>query len=340
VRVARRIVVPAAGVAIALTVLVWAYAGADAMFGPRVDRAMAHAMPEFGADGRAEFFGTAFPRFWFRGPSSGVGAGVAEAVATVLGSLLLLCRVASRRHAVGVALLVAGVVSFFAAHATLFALHLPNRYVSTIWPVAQTMGVALVVPREIRRDRTRSFLGGLVFLGCSAAAVGLVGFAIVRTPLAAARALGRVADEDQRALHAFLATLRKDALVAAFPTDADAIPLRARRSVLASDETAQPYWLGYYGPEKARLEASLRACYATSWTDLDAFAARERVTVFVANADAYDERKRAHLRQPFGSLADSLYAAGKSTGFSLGNPPADRVLFRRGRFTVVRLSPR
>jgi hypothetical protein len=170
----------------------------------------------------------------------------------------------------------------------------------------------------------------------------LVGLAVVVGGFATSRvlhALSRPVDADLHALHDFLATLPKTALVAAHPADADRIPLRAKRAVLASDETAQPYWLGYYEPERERLEASLRACYATSWTDLDAFATGRHVAVFVTNADRYDDARRDRLREPFGSLEASIAAAGKSAGFTLASPPAVRVLFRRGRYAVVRLGP-
>ena len=84
---------------------------------------------------------------------------------------------------------------------------------------------------------------------------------------------------------------------------------------------------------------SIRAGYATSWAELDAFAIRRRVAVFVANADCYDDARRPRLREPFGTFEASLAVAGKVAGFVLANPPAERILFRRGRYTVVRLGP-
>jgi hypothetical protein len=330
---ARRLAIPAIGVALAVGVLVWAYGRADSTFGPRVDRATAHAMSEFGPDGRAEFFATSFVRFWFTGPASGVGAGVGEAVATILGCVGLMLLRPRRTQAIGIGFLVAGLVSFLSAHATLFALHLPNRYVSTIWPVAQAAWAAVLIPRGLRWLGHRVPIGGMV----RASAAALLVIALASTTSRVVHALAQPIDSDRRAVHEFLATLPKDALVAAHPMDADPIPLRARRSVLASHESAQPYWLGYYGPEKERLDDSLRACYATSFADLDAFAARHHVSVFVVNAARYDDAARGRLQEPFGTLEATLVAAVRPAGFALSIPPADRVLFRRGPYAVVRV---
>ena len=153
-------------------------------------------------------------------------------------------------------------------------------------------------------------------------------------------ALRAPASADPRALHAFLATLPRDALVAAYPTDADAIPLRARRSVLASDETAQPYWLGYYRAERERVVASLEAVFATSWEALDALARRHGVSVVVADASLYGPGPLPRLREPFGSIARRLRAEGASAAFVLREPPAERVVFRHGRYVVVRVGGR
>lgn len=331
----RRGVVPAVAAVVSIAVLLVAYRGADDRYGPRVDRATARSMPEFGPDGRAELWSRSERRFWTSGPSSGVGAGVAEVALTLVAVGALVARRRGRRHLVAPALLAAGLVSFAAAHATLFALHLPQRYVATLWPVAQAAWVASVLPALARRlGRARGPRGGALATGV-ALALALVGAGrgVART-VAAARA---PVDEDRRALHAFLSTLPRDARVAAFPTDADEIPLRARRSVLGSDETAQPYWLGYYRAERARLEASIEAVFATSWDVLDAFAVRHGVAVVVADASRYGASPRNALREPFGAAARRAFAAGEAAGFVLRDPPADRVLFRRGRFTVVRV---
>ena len=59
----------------------------------------------------------------------------------------------------------------------------------------------------------------------------------------------------------------------------------------------------------------------------------------VADASRYGASPRNALREPFGAAVRRSIAAGKAAGFVLRDPPADRVLFRRGRFTVVRVGP-
>jgi hypothetical protein len=58
--------------------------------------------------------------------------------------------------------------------------------------------------------------------------------------------------------------LPKTALVAAHPDLADFIPVRSRRSVLTSTEISMAWMEGYYAQMKPRVEASLRAAYATT----------------------------------------------------------------------------
>jgi hypothetical protein len=84
------------------------------------------------------------------------------------------------------------------------------------------------------------------------------------------------------ALYAFVETLPADTLVAAHPLDADAVPLRTRRSVLVSDVVALPFDHGYYGQVADRTAAALAACYASDWAGVDALGQRYGADVFLA----------------------------------------------------------
>jgi len=154
----------------------------------------------------------------------------------------------------------------------------------------------------------------------------------LRSDLAEAPEPGRMA------AMAFLRTLPKATLVAAHPRDADEVPLLAQRSVLASRETALPYWLGYYRRVSERIEASLDALLATRWEEVDALQTRFGVEVFLVNLERFSE-SGWHYAEPFDSRMLERFQRGRQEGFVLFNPPEDRILFREGDWMVVRVGP-
>ena len=148
--------------------------------------------------------------------------------------------------------------------------------------------------------------------------------------------LGAPPDADREAVYTFLKTLPKDTLVASHPNDADNIPLRANRSVLASMETSLALYTGYYGQMADRIAASLAAFHAYDYEVVDRLYGVYGADVFVVNLARYDEKKSLYFK-PFYVLTESQWNAGNRKGFILQDPEPERVLFRRGDFIVVRL---
>ncbi len=104
--------------------------------------------------------------------------------------------------------------------------------------------------------------------------------------------------------------------------------------MLASTETSIAFMQGYYDRLKPRIEASLRATYATSWEDFDAQLQPFGVDVFLVTPADWD---RTGYFAPWDELAERLLARGRKKGFVLAHPPAGRVLFRSGEVYVVRV---
>src|SRR5690606_35063661 len=137
-------------------------------------------------------------------------------------------------------------------------------------------------------------------------------------------------------VYAFIASLPKDTLVAAHPTLADYVPLRTQRSVLTSTETSMPWLKNYYAIVKPRVEASLRAAYATDIDALDAELAPYGVDVFVTGPAVFEDARYLHYHEPYDSeLVQGLVEAGRERGFALREPPTERVLFRSGDYYVL-----
>jgi hypothetical protein len=315
-------------------------------FGPKVGEAEARAMSEFGPEGRSHFFSPRAVDYYVANERSGLGLEPAK-LAAIVAALLLGVWLFPRAVPAAVWLIpVTSLAAYAAAHATLFKLHLPSRYVRFTFPAFLMLWLAAIVPRVVERLRRIPAVDRLfeaverprVLAALAAVAVlGLAGAAAPRI----ARSLSRQPRAGYPELMAFLASLPADSRLAAHPRDASDIPLLARRSVIACEETSTPYDLGYYGRMKERISAELAATYATEWSTVDRLHRDHGATAFVVDLDRY--RRPVDPAQtyfePFRGALRAPIAEGEKRGFALESPPADRVLFRAGSFVVVRLKP-
>jgi hypothetical protein len=146
--------------------------------------------------------------------------------------------------------------------------------------------------------------------------------------------LNRPVDTDLENVYAFIANLPKDTLVAAHPDLADFVPVRTRRSVLASTEISMAWMENYYKQMKPRVEASLRAAYATRIDEMDRELEPLGVDVMLTGPAVW--RTQSYFA-PFDDLVRDLQARGAVEGYVLRSPPADRVLFRSGEYYVIRV---
>jgi hypothetical protein len=214
----------------------------------------------------------------------------------------------------------------------MFGLYVPNRHAR--WAIAAFGILALVaagygVLQIVLRGRTprqRQLASGWFAAATAVASCALLVPHFVNNGLAPA-------DEDLERTYAFLASLPKTTLVAAHPDLADYIPLRARRSVLASTETSMPWLKTYFARVKPRVEASLRAAYATSIEAMDRELAPYDVDVFVTGPAVW--QKTGYL-EPYDSMVQGLLTRGRAQGFALEHPPDERILFRSGDYYVIR----
>lgn len=307
--------------------------------GPTVGRE-ALAMPEFGLDGRLRLHGHTFSGTWLRNQLLGVGWSAASllAIAAAVAATFIRPRVARIPRAAWV-LLGTGVATWTAAHLTLFALYLPNRHVR--WAIAAFAVVAVaaggtaVLAAVARRWRGESAPS----LPIAAAAVaGALAVVVASFAPGTVRAWSAPSNADLERAYEYIARLPRSTLVAAHPDVADFVPLRAHRSVLASTETSLPFMQGYYRAQVPRLEASLRAAYATSWAELDAVLEPWGADVVLTAPRAWS---RETYYAPFDRLVAELRARGERDGFVLRQPDPNRVLFRSGDVYVVRvIAPR
>lgn len=315
-----------------------------AFYGRFVSAAEARCMPEWWRPhGRLKFF----PQV---SPAAQVGAALAHATmgaptfaqpagsdttppagpalawsAGVLGLLALAARLRRGERRLRPLALLAGssLLVYAAARLSLFRLGWPDRFVDyplTAWGLASWPLAWGALPRGARRRVVVRTAGALVIALPFALAYPLPGTARdLADDTTALQPLYRFID----------AHLPADALIAGWPDDGlDALPVYARRAVLANAEMGQPMYLGYYDVVRRRLEDSVRAYVAFDADDpvFDRLRTRWGVTHFLVEKRVYHPIRPPLIIQPFRALARTYYdASDRERHLLFAPPPASRV---------------
>ena len=326
-----------AGVAALAIVLV--SSGTPPDIGPTLSGSQALSLPEFGSQGRVRLFIGTFRGDWIS--SQVVGLGWPSASLLTIGVATTLTFIGDRRARLPTAVwifLFCGLAVWLVARFTLFELYLPNRH--SRWTIAAFAVAAFACAGVVVLERITRYVGARASASGKAmsAAISLAAILIVVAVFlpAAKRTWQTPVDRDMERAYAYLATLPRDTLIAAHPDVADFVPLRSKRAVLASTETSLSFMQGYYQRIKPRLEASLRAAYASNWAELDKTLAPYGVIVMLS-APAVWSKERYY--EPFNALVSELRTRGKRKGFILKEPSAERVVFQSGGVFVVRVGP-
>ena len=320
------------GVAILIVLL---GSGTPEGVGPMITFEQARLMPEFGPGGRQDLFGNGSFGAWFRHHRTGLGWSPWAVLAVVAALAVLRLRGWLRLVPPAAWVLAgAGVALWFIARLVLFDLYLPNRHARWSLAAFAIIVFALASYAAItwlaRSDRSKPIGANLVKAIAVAAPLFVAGSLV---PSAHAL-LSQPVDVDLERAYRFLELLPPDTLVLAHPDLANYVPLRAKRSVLASSEGAIAFMRGYYSRFRPRIETSLRAAYATSWQELDALHRDYGVDVVLTGPLAW----RSELYDAgFEELMRELWRKGVEEGFVLKSPPSERVLFRSGDVYVIRL---
>jgi len=311
-------------------------------FGPITPPEVARTLPEFQPHGRAEFFNVGWKHFIFESPLSGFGEPMQNVVgfgAAIVLSVLIFGNFLPRE---GWLLLFGSLLSFIAAHLLLFHMHVPNRHVQYPLVVFRLIWLAALMKPII--GKAKAFIDrrpALVGLQTPVIAIVLfVALAIIGTSAMKrmTKELHARPDRDMENALAFIRALPKDTLVAAHPYDGDKVPLRTQHSVLAMWETYHPYWVGYYHYIQPRVEAEVKAFYASDWAEVQALHDKFGVNVFLVDADRYWSNNSIWFCQPYTDDNVKRVEIGREKGFALQNVSEDRILYRSGRVTVVRVS--
>lgn len=304
--------------------------------GPTITGDEAQHMVEYFPGGRLPMFGMDPVATWFA--DHHIALGWPRRVVFLLGLAVAVVLVFARHSipAAGWTMVVVGLSVWFISRQVLFQLYLPNRH--SRWTLGCFAVLAFSAAAYFVFNRVRRKLkdGGARRASEWVAALGSIALVTAFLLPIAREVYARPVDQDMQRAYDFIATLPRDTLVAAHPDLADFVPLRSRRSVLVSTEISLPFMAGYYNQLKPRIEASLRAAYATSMQEMDGALAEYGADVVLTDASVWE---KPDYFAPFDALTRSLRERGDRLGYVLRSPPAERVLFHSGNIYVVRVDP-
>jgi hypothetical protein len=292
----------AAGLAVATLVLTPYLTVKTTEFGPTVNAAQAHTMPEFQPEGRSYFFTDDAEKFWFTGKRSGMfpRMNLNNALMWLWLFLPLLLRksrhlsplshASHERRGIASFVLASGAM-FYVAHLLLFQLHLPSRYMEHTWIVALNLlgGIALVLLVEKllhpsdRQYNWRLILNrGLILI----LAVFLLGYPGVRLLKGKDFPNSNYVVGQHVELYKFFAAQPKDIVVASLSGHASMLPTFSGRSVLVAREYGIPYQMGYYREFSERTRDLIRAQYSPDIKELKTFIRRYQISFLMLDRGA------------------------------------------------------
>ncbi len=201
------------------------------------------------------------------------------------------------------------VLLYLVASAVILKLYAPDRYVA----YSMTLGALLfmTIPAGMMlsawpQGQWRRYVQA-----------GAVIFVLMWAPLI--RDAGLKDYSAHKKLYAFLATLPKDAMIAAFPDTADGIPVFCERSVFINEELSVALFDRYWETIRVRTFDFFGAYYADRPEVLESFLERNGITHLVIERSRYSPKFMAGniYFEPFGSWVKT-YTAGRSVFYGAG----------------------
>ncbi|NJK57054.1 MAG: hypothetical protein HC939_14120 [Pleurocapsa sp. SU_5_0] len=256
-------------------ILLLPYVLASSAYGPTVTLEQARNIPQFMAGGRTAFFNDNFWEYWIGSMRSGITLHEALVPSLAIAGLFLpllykfpqrfaLLKKISPKISYLKDLLIPSFGWFFLAHAVLFKLYLPNRYVARSLRVAIIIaaGITLMVLLEAVLSWGNQPTSQVKSIAAQFATALLI-ILLVGYPLSQDKFL----DTDYMIgsypeLYEFIKEQPKDTLIASLSDEADNIASFTNRSVLSSREHAIPYHMGYFQPLRERIFDLIEAQYS------------------------------------------------------------------------------
>lgn len=286
----RDYVICAAGLVVAFAVLL-PYALEVSAYGPQITLEQARTMPEFGDDGRTNFFLDETWKYWLTARRSGLLVWVMPlCIASVvwLPAMMqapdrfpLVRRLQQMDLLVKFALVSVGL--FLAAHLLLFRLYLPSRYshysLQMITAILAGLASTILLDALLRwaqHPNPKRQVGAI-------AAILLFGAGVVVSPQLYDYPKDSYIQGGTGAIYRFFANQPKDILIASLAEEANNLPTFSQRSILVGREYSIPYHMGYYEQMRQRASDLIRAQYSPDLAQVKDFIQRYGVDFWLVD---------------------------------------------------------
>ncbi|MEY2834095.1 MAG: hypothetical protein RLZZ574_3355 [Cyanobacteriota bacterium] len=275
------------------------YVLASSEYGPTVTLEQARNIPQFAAGGRTSFFTDNFWEYWFINIRSGLTLQELFVPDLVIAGLFLpllfkfpqrfpLLEKINPKISYLKDLLIPSFGWFFLAHAVLFKLYLPSRYVARslrvviIIAAGITLMVLLAAVLSWAIDRPTSQAKAIA----AQSATALLIILLVGNPFSEKKLLYVTGTYPE--LYEFIKEQPKDTLIASLTDEADNIASFTDRSVLSSREHAIPYHMGYFQPLRQRLFDLIEAQYTPDLALVQNFLKRYGVDLWLIDKSSFN----------------------------------------------------
>jgi hypothetical protein len=263
----------------------------------------------------------------------------------LLGVILVFLWRARRFRAEVLLLMASAAFSWGVAYIAFLRLYEPSRYIlyplMTLWlivlPVAVVEAVQVLEPMVgqllKRLPALRSDIKtGLTVVSVLVVVITTSCLTIWRIRTGQGGMMGTAPPEVYR----FLNSLPSDVKIAAHPMDADDIPMRSQRSVLAFRKAMFPYHREFYEQIKDRIAGTWRAMYATNYDDILQLRHRFGADVLLINKNWYVEDPIK--AKPYDAMLEAFQSRLQhATPLVLRMPP-EAVMFEKEPFIILDLA--
>ncbi|HEY9809026.1 MAG TPA: hypothetical protein V6D13_06760 [Halomicronema sp.] len=279
-----------AAISIALLVLL-PYALNQSEYGPTISANQAKTWPEFLPKGRIPFFDDSHPlKFWLQGQHSGIRLSLNPPIiitAFLFPGLLqfpqrfpLIKKIRSNIRILPELILVS-IGCFFLSHALLFKLYLPSRYTLHTLPmvmsIASAISLTIIVEKffQWRQNKvvSKNPKKSLISFGISCGLLIFSSVVIFYPHLFWQKAFPKTGYVvgGLPTLYEFVKKQPKDTLIVSLANEVNNLPTFGRRSILAGQEYANPYHVGYYLKLRQRYQDLIQAQYSLDLAEVKKF---------------------------------------------------------------------
>ncbi len=275
---------------LAAGLVIGTYAITISEFGAAVTAEQMRQLPEYGLQGRNEYFGVTPLAFWLLG-NSGLRIPVFPSIIWAGFGLPWLRTRPLLQAAILRQVLLASLITYGLAHLLLLKLHFPSRYTYHTLRIILSVaaGIVLTVLLEagwrwlnsanLSRLRAKLLIG---LISIFAAAVLIV----PAVPALFLQFQGWVLGEAP-AIYQYLAAEPQGQMVASLAPAANSIPAFTGQSTLVGREFALPHHPQYYSQFIQRADDLLQAQYSKSWADIASFIERYSIDFWLIERSAF-----------------------------------------------------